>query len=249
MEEQSSVAEQERPFLDLPGAGWSDWRWLALLFVLVAGMRAWQFSHTEVTSRDSIAYIRYAGRLEKEPWLRVMADSEHHPGYPFAIYLLAKPVRNLLPDDLPRAMQRSAQLVSCIASLLLIVPMFYIGRELFDGRVGFWGALLFQCLPAPGRVLADGLSDPLFLLFGTISLWMAMIALRKGRPGWFILSGLTSALAYLTRTEGALVPPVTCMVLLGLQASGAGDGPGRRWAGTPPPWWARRRCWRCRSCS
>src|SRR5438105_1176908 len=58
--------------LDLPGAGWSDWRWLALLLALVAGLRAWQLTHTEVASRDSIGYIRYAWRLENEPWTEVM---------------------------------------------------------------------------------------------------------------------------------------------------------------------------------
>src|SRR5258708_36407686 len=109
MEEPSPTAPREAVPLDLPGVRWRDWRWLALLFVLVAALRVWQFSHTEVTSRDSIAYISYAWRLEKEPWLEVIRKANHHPGYPFAIYLIARPIREWMPDDLPRAMQRSAQ--------------------------------------------------------------------------------------------------------------------------------------------
>jgi hypothetical protein len=211
---------EEQGSLDLPGAGWPAWRWLVLLLVLVAGMRAWQVCHTEVASRDSIAYIRYAWRLEHEPWLEeVIPHGEHHPGYPLAVYLASKLVRHFLPDDRPRAMQLAAQLVSCLASLLLVFPMFFIGRELFDARVGFWGALLFQCLPGPGRVLADGLSDPLFLLFAATSVWMAMIALRTGKARWFVLVGFTGALAYLTRTEGLLIVVVTALVILGLQRS------------------------------
>jgi hypothetical protein len=205
--------------LALPGAGWSDGRWLLLLLVVVALMRLWQLCHTEVASRDSIAYIHYAWRLETEPWPLVILTSEHHPGYPFAVHLLSKPVQHLLPDDRPRAMQLSAQLVSCLASLLLIFPMYFIGRELFDRRIAFWATLLYQCLPGPGRVLADGLSDPLFLWIATTSVWFALVALRKGKPGWFVLVGATSALAYLTRTEGALVALVTGLVLLGLQAT------------------------------
>src|SRR4051812_22022583 len=54
-----SPAMEDTP-LDLPGAGWSDWRWLALLLVLVACLRTWQLTHTEVASRDCIGYIREA---------------------------------------------------------------------------------------------------------------------------------------------------------------------------------------------
>jgi hypothetical protein len=230
MEEQAPPAGEVR--LDLPGASWPAWRWLALLLVLVAGLRAWQLCHTEVASRDSIAYIRYAWRLEHEPWPQVVRTAEHHPAYPFAVYFAAKPVCRLLPDDKPRAMQLASQLVSCAVSLLLVFPMFFLGRELFDARVGFWATLLYQCLPAPGRVLADGLSDPLFLLFAATSVWMALLALRTGRPLWFALVGLTSALGYLTRTEGLLVAPVTAVVLLGLQRSA-------RWR---RPWGQVRRC-------
>jgi hypothetical protein len=218
--EEAGPAHEVR--LDLPGAGWPDWRWLALLLVLVAGLRGWQLTHTEVASRDSIGYIRYAWRLENEPWAEVMRTSEYHPGYPVAIHLASTGVRALIPNDRPRAMQVSAQLVSCIASLLLVIPMFYLGRELFDQRVGFWAALLFQCLPASGRVLGDGLSDPLFLLPAATTLWLAMIALRTGKSGWFVLAGLSGGVAYLVRAEGILLPVMTGVVLLGLQTS-------RRW--------------------
>ncbi len=213
--------------LDLPGAAWPDWRWLALLLVLVAGLRAWQLTHTEVASRDSIGYIRYAWKLENNSWADVMRGGEYHPGYPLAIHYLSKALHGLMPDNRPRVMQLAAQLVSCIASLLLVIPMFYLGRELFDQRVGFWAALLFQCLPASGRVLADGLSDPLFLLTAATTTWLAVIALRTGKPGWFVLTGLCGGLAYLVRAEGILLPVMTGVVLLGLQA-------GQRW----------RRSWR-----
>jgi hypothetical protein len=232
MDEHPTTALPQPPRLDLPGASWPDWRWLALLLVLVAGIRAWQLSHTEVTSRDSIAYIRYAWRLESEPFSQVLRDSEHHPGYPLAIYLASKLVRPWLPHDRPFAMQLAAQLVSCLASVLLVFPMFYLGRELFDRRVGFWAALLFQLLPGPGRMLVDGLSDPLALLFAATALWLALVALRTNRPIWFVLVGLSSGLAYLTRTEGALIALVTGFVLLAQQA-------GTRWQ---RPWRQFLRC-------
>jgi hypothetical protein len=215
----------------LPGAAWPHWRWLAVLLLLVACGRAWQVGHTRMTSRDSIGYTHYAWRLDHEPWLRVVRSEHHQPGYPLSIYLLAKPVKLFVPDNLPLAMQLAAQLVSCLASLLLVFPMYFLGCELFDRRVAFWASLLYQCLPAPGRVLGDGLSDPLALLFTAAALWAALVAVRTGKVRWFVAVGLASALAYLTRTEGALTALCCGVVLLGLQAS-------RRWR-RPWAWVAR----------
>jgi 4-amino-4-deoxy-L-arabinose transferase-like glycosyltransferase len=115
-------------------------------------------------------------------------------------------------------MQLSAQLTSALAGILLVVPMFFLGRQLFDGRVAFWGTLLFQCLPASGRLMADGLSEPLFLLLATSSLALAAHSLRTGSVLGLGLCGLFGGLAYLTRPEGALIPLMTGVVLVAMQA-------------------------------
>src|SRR5262249_53516267 len=106
---------------------------------------------------------------------------------------------------------------SALAGVLLVVPMFYLGRELFDRRVGFWAALLFQCLPAGGRVLADGLSEALFFLFAATAFWLAVLALDRRSPWHFARVGLFGALAYLTRPEGALIVAAAGCVLFALQ--------------------------------
>ncbi len=195
----------------------ADLRCLTLLAVLVISVRAWQLTHTEVASRDSISYVRIAWQLEHGPWLRVMPSSPQHPGYPLAVLAMSLPVRQFLPDDLPRTWQISAQLVSALSSLFLIVPMFYLGRELFDRRIAFWACLLFQCLPTSGKILGDGLSDPLFLLFACSTLWLASAALRSRSWLLFALAGLAGGLAYWTRPEGALLVASAGLVLLAMQ--------------------------------
>jgi hypothetical protein len=198
-------------------ARWADLRSLALLAVLVIVVRAWQLTHTEVASRDSISYVRIAWQLEHGSWLQVMPSSPQHPGYPLAVLAMSLPVRQFLPDDLPRAWQISAQLVSAVASLLLIVPMFYLGRELFDRRIAFWACVLFQCLPTSGKIMGDGLSDPLFLLFACSGLWLSCAALRTRSWLLFALTGLAGGLAYLTRPEGAILVAAAGVVLVGMQ--------------------------------
>ncbi|MGH9676489.1 MAG: glycosyltransferase family 39 protein, partial [Candidatus Acidiferrum sp.] len=165
-------------YIPASGLTRSDFAKVMLLVGIVLGMRVWQLTHTAVTARDSIGYIRIAWRLEHGDWLKVLPRAPQHPLYPMAILAMSLPVRHFLPNDLPQAMQLSAQLTSALASLLLILPMYLLGRELFTRHIAFWGCLLFQCLPSAGRVMGDGLSEPLFLLCTVSSLYLAVRALR-----------------------------------------------------------------------
>jgi hypothetical protein len=190
---------------------------LVVLVLVAAGLRTWQITHTEVAARDSISLIRYAWQLEHKPLPEVLKEGEQHPGYPTAVWLVSQVVRQVDHRPMSEVMELSAQLVSALASLLLCFPIFYIGKELFDHRVGFWSCLLFQCLPASSRVLADGLTEGLFLLFAVSALLFALLALRGNRPLPFVLCGLCSGLAYLTRPEGALIAALTGVVLVVMQ--------------------------------
>jgi Dolichyl-phosphate-mannose-protein mannosyltransferase len=196
---------------------WPLYRYLLLLIVLITAMRIWQVCHTEVTSRDTLTYIRMAWQLENADWRVVLREASHHPAYPVSVLLASWVVRPLVGNDLVIAMPLGAQLASALASILLVFPMFLLGLELFDRRISFWATLLFQCLPACGRVLGDGLSEGLFLFWAACSLYFATRSLQTGSPWGFALCGLTSALAYLTRPEGIALVAATGLVLLGLQ--------------------------------
>jgi hypothetical protein len=214
------IQQTPKPRADLP--------LLAVLVVVAVSLRGWQLSHTEVASRDSIGYIRIAWQLEHHPWGEVMRNAPQHPGYPLALLGMSLPVRSFARGDLATVMQLSAQLASSLASVLLLFPMYYLGRELFNRRVGFWAALFFQCLPTSGRGMADGLSEPFFLLAAASALAFAFYALRRGSAVGFALCGLSGGLAYLTRPEGALLVGFTGLVLLACQAVPRWRHPWRR---------------------
>src|SRR5262249_29148884 len=108
-------------------------------------------------------------------------------------------------------------LTSSLAGVLLVIPMFYLGRELFNRSAGFWGALLFQCLPVSSRILSDGLSEATFLFFSTTALLLAVRALRTNSAVRLSLCGALAGLAYLTRPEGALLIAAAGLVLLSKQ--------------------------------
>lgn len=210
------------------GGTGADWRCLAVLALLALALRGWQLTHTEVASRDSIGYIRIAWELEHGPWREVMPRSLQHPGYPLALLAISGPVRHYCHADLATLMQYSAQLTSALASVLLVIPTFYLGKELFNRRIGLWGALFFQCLPASGRGMADGLSEPVFLLAASAALAFACNGLRRGSVVTMTLCGLCGGLAYFTRPEGALIVVLTGVVLVGLQFAPRWRRPWRR---------------------
>ena len=227
--------------MDEPNTAWlpvrgftrRDFACVLILLAVAVALRAWQLTHTTVASRDSIGYARIAWRLEHGDWKKVIPHASQHPLYPLALLAVSWPVRHFLPDDLPLAMQLSAQLSSGIAGVLLVIPMFLLGKHLFDRRVGFGGTLLFQCLPSGGRVLGDGLSEALFLLFAAWALVLCRPGISVSRSWlWFGLAGLASGLSYLTRPEGLILAAAMGVVLVGAQAV-------VRWR---RPWWNLAAC-------
>ncbi|MFQ3592664.1 MAG: glycosyltransferase family 39 protein, partial [Gemmataceae bacterium] len=199
---------------------WLEPRPAILLMVLIGvtlGLRAAQLAQTSVTTRDSIGFIRFAWHLEQRRLVETLRSHPHHPLYPMAIWAASKLFRPLTPTDLPRAMERSCLAVNVVVSVLVAVALFYLGRELFSVAVGFFGSLLFQLLPASGRLLGDGLSEPLLYLFASLCLLAASRGLRQavaGKPcvGLLALSGALAGLAYLTRPEGLLLAALTALL-------------------------------------
>ncbi len=211
-------------------APWRDWQYLVLLLLLAAGLRAWVVWRTEVPSRDTIGFIRYALEFEKLPWADVLRKNHQHPGYPLLLWAVSVPVRNSFAVTDADTMQLAAQLAGALAGWLLVIPMFYLGKYLFDAGIGFWGALLFQCLPMSGQILSDGLSEPLYLLLVATALLAGIYAVQTSQPWRYALCGVLCGLTYLTRPEGALVVVAVLLVLLGMQAFAAWRRPWQRLA-------------------
>jgi hypothetical protein len=199
-------------------AGWKrDAVLLLLLLALVLPLRLWLLSSAVATARDGIGYIRYATSFEHYPWQKVWQGNHQHPGYPLAILLVSQPVRAYTGATDAPTMQYAGQLTSMLAALVLLYPMYHLGRLLFDRRVGFGGALLFQYLPISGHHLSDGISEALFLLFVATALLQAVRALQASSVPRFVLCGVFIGLAYFTRPEGALILLGAAGVLFAMQ--------------------------------
>src|SRR5262249_20130028 len=153
----------------------------------------------------------------QQPWMEVLRHTEQPPLYALALLGMSVPLRHVMGAPESVLMQTSAQLTSVVAGILLVIPMFLLGKELFDRNVGFWAAVLFQALPATGRFLSDGVSEATFLMLAAVSLCVGVRALRVESILLFGFCGLFAGLAFLTRPEGGLVVAAAGIVLLGCQ--------------------------------
>jgi hypothetical protein len=175
---------------------------LAVLLLFAGGMRLWLLAHTEVLARDSIDYIRCAVRLEDQPFAEVLRTTDQAPGYPMLILGMSRIVRLFDHGPACDTMALSAQLVSIVASLMTIIPIYLIGRQLFNRRTGFVAVVLFQAFPVCTLVTSDGLSEAAFLHFVAWGLFLGLRALAIQTCWRFFACGLVVGLAYLVRPEG-----------------------------------------------
>lgn len=199
-------------------------RLVALLLVLALGLRVWHYATTEVASRDSIYYIRMAWDFAQGRGIEAVRGAEQHPGYPLLVCVVDGIVGPLFSGGLAERYQRSAQVASILASLVLVPVSYCLSRQMFSPWGAFVGVLFLQVLPSTGRLFADGLTEPLFLLLVMASALLGYVALR-GSVWWhYALCGLTGGMAYLVRPEGALFP-VSVGVVLVLRRVSRGAGP------------------------
>jgi len=202
---------------------------LALLCVSVA-LHGWLYFNTYTTARDSIGFAQLALQYESPKQavvqfpcanpLDVMRRGEppHPPVYPLIVLGVSKVVRKYHRGTLPEQMLRSTQIASMLGAVLLVIPMYVAAKRLYERRVAFTAALLFQLLPVSAQITSDGLTEAWYLLFVMISLGAAVRAVQDHRLLSAFWAGFWSGMAYLVRPEGLLAALCFGAVLVGLIA-------------------------------
>jgi len=202
---------------------------LLLLLVLATLPRVWMLTHTAVPSRDTIVFARYAVTLGTPPIdhrngdrrmdgvQEVVQRAEHPPGFPATALLVHKFLYGS-GTPTPQSILFATQLASIVASLLLIIPLYFLGKELYGGYLSFFAVGIFSVLPVWVEVSANGISDPLALLFCVMAIRCLVDAFR-GK--WFslvyssILSGWFIGLGFLVRPDVAVLGLSLGLVVLG----------------------------------
>ena len=161
---------------------------LFLLLAIAFILRIFLVIFPEVIYSDGTEYIRYAKQLLSGNW----GGSKAPPVYPVLIALASRWIPNF---------ELAGIWVSVIFGTLAVIPVFYLGKRIFNEKVGILSALFAMVHPflylSSGSVLTEAVYH--FLLPTAVLLgWEAFCG---GRLLNILLFSLFTALAYLTRPE------------------------------------------------
>lgn len=161
---------------------------------------------------DAYYYFNAAKRLVEgqgltDPYLWTYFNApERLPGPSYTYWMPLESLLAALSMAVFGATFRAAQLPSVLCYTGLVLLAFGLGRDLGQSvRHGWMAALLllFSSFYAPFWVTTDTFA--LYGLLGALALLSAVRAVEEGRVRWFVLAGVLSGLAHLTRADGVLL--------------------------------------------
>jgi 4-amino-4-deoxy-L-arabinose transferase-like glycosyltransferase len=165
------------------------WKILLLLLAFAFVLRLFLVISPEVIHNDGTEYVRHAKQVLSGNW----SGGKSPPLYP----LLIAGVQVITRDY-----EMAGIWVSVILGALIVLPVFYLGKAIFNEKVGMLSALFATVHPllyiSSGSVLTE--STYHFLL--ATSVLFGWYVFTRARFSDILLFSFFTALAYLTRPEG-----------------------------------------------
>ncbi|MDR3634460.1 MAG: glycosyltransferase family 39 protein [Isosphaeraceae bacterium] len=172
-----------------------------LLIAFTGALYAGLAVRAEVTSSESLRAIESAQAIRSGDGGHFSARAGNASLHALAILA----AHTVVPGSGPERWEGAAQVVSVLAGMLLAVPVYLVAVELFESSTAWLGTALFLASPLMGYVVANLLSDSVFLLFWTWGLWSAIRFLRDGRWIWLPLFVASATGAASLRLDGGLL--------------------------------------------
>ena len=102
--------------------------------------------------------------------------------------------------------------ILCSVSTLLVI--YAIGRELYSKSVGLIAALIFSVCPIVLHASTKIWIDALFALLCTLSVYFAILAIKKEKAFLYILTGISFGLALLSKISAlVIIAPIVYLLL------------------------------------
>src|SRR3990172_7381357 len=169
--------------------------WGKLLFITALGfiLRLIVVRRAIAFSPDGFAYMSVAKSFS-EGGVAGLFDRIWPPLYPLAISLA-----NFFFGDY----ETSGRVVSLFFGALAVPLTFFLGKLLYDERIGLWAAFFSAVHLYMVRYSGDVLTEGIYYSVATAVIYCGFKAIREKSAVYAVLTGVFSALAYLTRPEGA----------------------------------------------
>jgi len=170
------------------GKGRSHWQTLLFIMGLAFILRIFLVLYPEVIHIDGVEYIRYA----KEVLLGNWTEGKSSPGYPALVAFAYTLIKNY---------ELAGIWVSIVFGVFLVIPVFYLGRTIFNEKVGMISGLVVTVHPFLHTFSGSVLTESTYHFFLATSVLFGWTAFRKGRFDHVLLFSVFATLAFLTRPE------------------------------------------------
>ena len=148
-----------------------------------------------VINHDGVLYIAAAQEIAAGSFKKALAIYGM-PLYPLFITLTHYIVPNWIA---------ASRIVSILASILTIIPLYLLTKEIFYRKAAMWACFAFALLPLSNHLSVEVLRDPLFLFFFAWSTYFAIRAINSKKSIHFLLSSLICLISMLCRIEGLVL--------------------------------------------
>lgn len=175
---------------------------MGALFLAALGIKFYFLQFYRVISSDGVAYAQIARDILDG---RGLAGATHFPPfYPLLVALF----HTMFSD-----IELAGRLAAMFMGSLLVVPVYLLGREFFDRRVGIMAAVLVMAWPSLRQWSNEVMSQSTYITLVLLGAYLVWRACRNRSLAYAVAGGVSMGLAHLTRSEGVLVFLALSLVL------------------------------------
>ncbi|MBM4277109.1 MAG: glycosyltransferase family 39 protein [Deltaproteobacteria bacterium] len=190
---------------------------LAILLLASLLLSIYLFFRTYVVSLDgAFQYIPIAKDFVSGLYGKALSHNQQ-PFYSFIIAFVYTWIGDF---------ELAGKLISTLFGILLIFPVYFLGKRIFDQKIAFLSTLFLAIHPYIRRFSADVLKEATYLFFLAGGLWFAWRTIQGERRYPYLFIPLLSVLAYLVRPDGVGILIVVFLYILFFKRF---NTPGDRW--------------------
>jgi len=192
---------------------------LAILLLASLILSIYLFFQTYVISMDgAFQYIPMAKYFASGFFKDAVRFSGQQPLYSFLIALVSRSVSDF---------ELAGKLISSFFGIVVIFPVYFLGKQIFDRKVAFLSAFFLAIHPYIRRFSGDVLKESTYLFLLATAIWFTLRTLQRERIYPYLFVPLFSALAYLVRPDGIEVLLVVFFYILFIKKF---NSPEKKWA-------------------
>ena len=166
---------------------------LAILLLISLLLSIYLFFRTYVISLDgAFQYIPIAKDIVSGLYGKALAHNQQ-PLYSVLVAFVSRWVSDY---------ELAGKLVSTIFGILIIFPVYFLGKRIFDERVALFSSFFLAIHPYIRRFSADVLKESTYLFLFATAIWFAWRTIQGEKKYLYLFIPLLSALAYLVRPDG-----------------------------------------------